>query len=452
MTTVAITSTAHTLPADAELNGLVEQVLDEAKSKGATSAEASVSVGVGLSVSVRQGEVDTLEHQRDRFLGVTVYFGQRQGSASSADFSADSLRATVAAACSIARYTSEDPAQGLADPSLLATRFPDLELFHPWELNADQAIELAKASEAAALATDARIINTDGANVSTHAGLRAYGNSNGFLGTTRRTRHGTSCMVIARDEQGMHRDYWYTVNRAPGKLESAESVGRQAAQRTVRRLGSRRLGTRRTPVLYAPTVAQGLLGHLVGAIHGGSLYRRASFMLDHLGKQVFPEHVTLTEHPYLKGAMGSSAFDNEGVQTRERVLVDRGVLQGYVLDSYSARKLGMQTTGNAGGVSNLTMTPGALDFEGLLREMGTGLVVTELMGQGVNLVTGDYSRGASGFWVENGEIAYPVQEITVAGNLRDMYMGLMAAGTDLDRRGNLVTGSLLIDGMTVAGE
>lgn len=452
MTVVATTSNAHTLPADVDLTHLVEQVLDEAKARGATSAEASVGVGVGLSVNVRQREVDTLEHQRDRHLGVTVYFGQRQGSASSADFSRESVRATVAAACSIARYTSEDPAQGLADPALLATRIPDLELFHPWELDADQAIEQATACEAAALAADSRIINSDGASVSTHAGLRLYGNSHGFLGTVRSTRHGMSCVVIARDDQGMQRDYWYTVNRVPGELESAEEVGRKAAERTVQRLGSQRLGTRRCPVLYTPQVAQGLLGHFVGAIRGASLYRRSSFLLDHLGKPVFSEHVTLTEQPYLPRAMGSAAFDNEGVQTRDRVLVDQGVLQGYVLDSYSGRKLGMETSGNAGGVHNLSITPGALDFNGLLREMGTGLVVTELMGQGANTVTGDYSRGASGFWVENGEIAHPVQEITVAGNLRDMYMGLVAAGSDLDTRGNIITGSLLIDSMTVAGE
>lgn len=452
MTTVATTRTAQTLPSDAELTDLVEHALRFACECGATSAEASASVGVGLSVNVRRGEVDTLEHERDRHLGVSVYFGQRQGSASSADFSAASVRATVEAACSIARHTSEDPAQGLADPALLATRFPELELFVPWDLEPDRAIDLARECEAAALDTDSRIVNSDGASVSSNAAVRAYGNSHGFMGVIRRTRHGASCVVIAEDEQGMQRDYWYTVNRHPGRLDSMESVGRTAAERTVSRLGSRRLGTRQTPVLYTPPVAQGLLSHLVGAVSGGNLYRRASFLLDHLGKPVFPDHVTIAEHPYLKGAMGSSAFDNEGVQTRDRVLVDGGILQGYVLDSYSGRKLGMETTGNAGGVSNLTMTPGDLDFQGLLREMGTGLVVTELMGQGVNLVTGDYSRGASGFWVENGEIAYPVQEITVAGNLRDMFGALSAIGADVDDRGNIITGSLLIDGMTVAGE
>ncbi len=452
MSAVITKTSAAGLPAESDLTRLLEQVLDEARRQGATQAEASVSLGIGLSVSVRRGEVDTLEHERDRGLSVAVYFGHRQGTASSADFSTPSVRATVAAACSIARYTSEDPAQGLADPEMLATEIPDLDLYHPWGLDADAAIERALACEAAALAEDSRVSMVDSANVSSHESLRVYGNSHGFIGVVKASRHGGSCIVIARDDKGMQRDYWYTVATSPDALEDAESVGRQAASQAVRRLGSRRLNTRRAPVLYVPTMARGLIGHLVGAVSGSALYRRSSFLLDHLGKQIFPDHVTLTEHPHRPRALGSAPFDSEGVATRDRNLVERGVLQGYVLDSYSARKLGMTTTGNAGGVHNLEISPGRLGFDDLLREMGTGLVVTELMGQGGNLVTGDYSRGAAGFWVENGEPAYPVEEITVAGNLRDMYRNLVAAGSDLDHRGNIITGSLLVEGMTVAGE
>jgi len=452
MTTAVASKTAASLPTEADLTSLAQQTLDQARAQGASSAEVSVSVGVGLSVNVRQSEVDTLEHQRDRSLTVAVYFGHRQGMASSADFSPDSIKATVAAACSIARYTSEDPCQGLADPEQLATEFPDLDLYHPWDLDAEGAIERAMACEAAALGLDDRITNSDGASVSSQRGLQVYANSHGFIGTRRSTRHSMSCVVIAGERDGMQRDYWYTSGRAPELLESAEAVGRRAAERTLMRLGSRRLGTRSSPVLYAPSVAQGLLGHFVAAVRGGALYRKSSFLLDQLGKPVFPAHITLRELPHLPRAMGSTAFDNEGVATRDRLLVDQGVLQGYVLDSYSARKLKMTTTGNAGGVHNLSITPGKLDQAGLMKEMGTGLMVTELMGAGANTTTGDYSRGASGFWIENGEIAYPVQEITVAGNMREVYKGLSAVGNDLDHRGNIITGSLLIDNMTIAGE
>ncbi len=447
-----LTRKGSTLPFEAELTRLVEQALDEAKRCGATQAEASASVAIGLAVDVRQREVDTLEHQRDRSLAVAVYFGHRQGTASSADFSPASVRATVEAACAIARHTSEDPAQGLADSELLAREIPDLDLNHPWELEADHAIELALECERAALGADRRITNSDGAGVSSHSSVRVYGNSHGFLGAVRSTRHGINCRVIASDDAGMQRDYWYTVNRVPEELEAAEAVGRKAAEQALRRLGSRRLTTRKVPVVYHAPVARGLLGHFVGAVSGGALYRKASFLLDTLGDQVFADWVQLTEHPHLPRALGSAAFDQEGVVTRERDLVRNGVLQGYVLGSYSARKLGMVSTGNAGGVHNLRLEPGERDLDGLLAAMGEGLLVTELMGQGVNLVTGDYSRGAAGFWVENGEIAYPVQEITVAGNLRDIFLGLRAAGTDMDTRGGIHTGSILVDQMTVAGE
>ena len=440
------------LPSENELARLVEMTLDEARRCGATAAEAAVSVGSGFSVNVRLGEVDTLEHQRDRSLAVGVYFGQRQGTASSADFSAESVKATVEAACTIAKYTSEDEAQGLADPALLARDYPELDLYHPWHLTPEQAIDMARESEATALAFDERIDNSEGASVSTGAGLRVYGNTEGFVGGVSGTRHNLHCVVVARDAAGMQRDYWYTAARAPEDLEPHIEVGRRAAERAVRRLGARRLSTRKVPVMFAPEAARGLLSHFVGAIRGGSLYRKASFLLDRLDTSVFPEFVQIREYPHLPRGLGSTPFDNEGVATRERAVVENGVLQGYVLDSYSARKLGMASTGNAGGVHNLTIEPGPLGYEELLADMGEGLLVTEMMGQGVNMVTGDYSRGASGFWVENGRIAYPVEEITVAGNLKDMFAAIRRVGKDMDTRGNIRTGSLVVDGLTVAGE
>ncbi|MCC5812973.1 MAG: metalloprotease PmbA [Ectothiorhodospiraceae bacterium] len=452
MAETLIKNTTGTLPGESELTLIVEQVLDEARRQGASDAEAAVSVGTGLSVQVRQGEVDTVEHQRDRSLAVAVYFGLRQGTASSADFSPASIRATVEAACAIARHTSEDPAQGLADPDRLARDIPELDMYHPWALDADRAITLALEAERVALGADPRITNSDGAGVSSNSGIRVYGNSRGFIGGVRSTRHGINCMVIASDDQGMQRDYWYTVNRVPGELEPAEDVGRKAAANVLRRLGSRRLGTRKVPVVFQASMARGLLGQFVGAVRGGSLYRKASFLLDQLGQPVFADWVTLTERPHLSRALGSAPFDHEGVATRQRDLVAGGVLQGYVLDSYSARKLGMETTGNAGGVHNLLLHPGDKDLDGLLAEMGTGLLVTEMMGQGVNMVTGDYSRGAAGFWVEGGEIAYPVQEITVAGNMKTMLRNMRAAGNDVDIRGAIHSGSILVDEMTVAGE
>jgi PmbA protein len=450
MTEVAPTHAG--LPARESLEELVTLALAEAKKQGASSAEAGVSVDIGLSVNVRQGEVDTLEHQRDRSLGVTVYFGQRKGSASSSDFRSGSIVETVQAACAIARHTSEDPCQGLADPALLARDIPDLDLYHPWQLEAEEAIRIARECEAVALAADPRICNSDGADVSSHSGLRVYGNSHGFLAGYAASRHSLSCMVVGKQNDAMQRDYWYTTSRLPEGLDDAASVGRIAAGRALRRLGARRLATTKAPVLYAPEVARSLLGHFIGAISGGALYRKASFLLDQLDQPVFPEFVYLEEQPHRLRGLGSAPYDGEGVATRERALVEEGVLRSYVLSSYSARKLGLQSTGNAGGVRNLVIRPGTLDFDGLLREMGRGLVVTELMGQGVNTLTGDYSRGASGFWVENGEIAYPVEEITIAGNLRDMLLRLRAVGNDVDMRGNIITGSLLIDDMTIAGE
>ena len=440
------------LPTPEQLEKTVSLALDAARQRGATASEAAVSSGKGLSVRVRRGEVETLEHMRDRGLAVTVYFGNRKGSASTADLDPKAVLETVGAACDIARHTSEDPCAGLPDPEWLARDYPDLDLDHPWDLPAEDAIERARACEAAALAVDPRLTNSEGAEVSTHRSVRCYGNSLGFLGGYPATDHGLSCVVLGSQGDEMQRDYWYTSARDPAALEAAEAVGRRAGERTVARLGARRVGTATVPVLYAPEVARGLLGHFVGAIRGGALYRRASFLLDSLGQQVFPGFLDIDEDPHLPAAPGSAPFDAEGVATRRRALVESGVLKGYVLSTYSARKLGMISTGNAGGIHNLMVAAGERGFDELVRDMGRGLVVTSLMGQGVNAVTGDYSRGASGFWVENGELAYPVQEITVAGNLRRMYGGIQAVGNDIDRRGNIRTGSLLIDAMTVAGE
>ncbi len=436
---------------EARLKDVIEQTLAVATRQGATAAEAAISLSQGLSVTARLGDVETVEHTRDKGLGLTVYFGQRTGSASTTDFSAAAVEDTVRAACAIARHTAEDPAAGLADPQRLAKQIPDLDLYHPWHASVDEAIKLALVCEDAARAQDSRISNSEGASFSTHEGIEVYGNSHGFRGAVAATRHSLSVSVIAEDDAGMQRDYWYSVARARDGLEAPEQVGRAAALRTVRRLGARKLSTRRCPVLYEAPIASSLLSHFVSAVRGGALYRQASFLLDHLGKQVFAPFVRLHEQPQLKRALGSAAFDAEGVATVARDLVRDGNLLGYVLDSYSARKLGMPTTGNAGGVHNLTLDPGPLDFPGLLRQMHTGLLVTELIGFGVNTVTGDYSRGAAGFWIENGEIQYPVEEITIAGNLKDIFRALVAVGNDVDLRGGLRTGSILIESMTVAG-
>ncbi|NIP73852.1 MAG: metalloprotease PmbA [Gammaproteobacteria bacterium] len=442
----------QSFPEQSELEALAREALREAHAQGASAAEAGVSFGAGLSVTVRLGEVETLEFNRDRGLGVTVYVGQRKGSANTSDWSRAAIKETVAAACTIARFTSEDECAGLADARLMASQVPDLDLFHPWALEAEAAIELARTCEEAARALDGRISNSEGGTVSAHQGISVYGNAHGFLGGYAGTRHAISCSVIGRQGESMQRDYWYTTARDAGELERAESVGRRAAERTVRRLGARRLTTRRAPVVFAAEIATGVLGHLVAAVRGGKLYRNASFLVDHLGRQIFPRHVHIVERPHLPKALGSAPFDGEGVVTRDRELVSEGVLRGYVLDSYSARKLGMETTGNAGGVHNLSIRPGRHDLAGLLRQMDTGLLVTEVMGHGVNYVTGDYSRGAAGFWVENGELQYPVEEITIAGNLHEMFMNLAEVGTDVDIRGTIRTGSLLIEDMMIAGE
>lgn len=434
------------------LKTIVQSILDEAKSQGASAAEAGLSQEKGLSVTARLGDVETIEHHRDQGLGVTVYFGQRKGSASSTDLSPESIKETVGAACSIARYTSEDEYAGLPEKELLATEFPDLELNHPWDLRADEAIALAIQCENAARGYHAEISNSEGASVNTHQALRVMGNTLGFLQGYASTRHSLSCSVLAQRGDSMQRDYWYTVARNAHNLESAVDVGRKSAERALRRLQARSLSTRQCPVMYAAEVASGLLGAFTSAISGGNLYRKSSFLLDALDTQVFPEFVRIHEQPHLKGALGSANYDGEGVATQTRDIVSGGILRGYVLSTYSARKLGLRSTGNAGGVHNLTIDPGEHDYQGMLKQLHTGLLVTELMGQGVNMVTGNYSRGAAGFWVENGEIQYPVEEITIAGNLKDMFRNIVAIGNDIDYRGNIRTGSILIERMSIAGQ
>lgn len=437
-----------------ELSEVVSLVLSEARRAGATQAEADASLQKGLTATVRMGEVDTVEYQRDRGLGVTVYFGHRKGSASTGDLSASAIRDTVAKACSIARYTAEDECAGLADAAELARDIPDLQLDHPWQIEPDAAATMAKACEAAGLAVDARLSNSEGASVSTHRGVRVYGNSHGFLAGYPSSSHSLSCVLIAEQGDDMQRDYWFSSARDPAALESIETIGKRAGERAVARLGARRLPTGKARVLFAPEVARGLFGHFLGAIRGGAQYRRASFLLGAAGQQLFPAFVQIHERPHICGALGSSPFDSEGVVTRDRELVRDGVLDGYVLGSYSARKLGLRTTGNAGGNYNLQVDPGpaASDLPQLLRQLGRGLLVTELMGQGVNGITGDYSRGATGFWIEDGAISYPVHEVTIAGNLKDMYRGIAAIGTDIDTRGSMHVGSVLLDAMTIAGE
>jgi PmbA protein len=434
-----------------QLSDVARAAVEHAGRLGASQAEAGASLERGLSVTVRLGEIETLEHQQDRGLGVTVYLAGRKGSASTADLSAEAVRQAVEKACSIARYTAVDEFAGLADASLMATEFPDLDLHHPWEIDADRARDLALSCEAAALASDRRLSNSEGATLQTGSGVRVYANSHGFCAGIPSSYHSLSCVVLAADDSGMERDYWYSADRDWRRLEAAEAIGLEAARRAVRRLGARRLDTREVPVVFAPEVARGLIGHLIAAIRGTAQYREASFLLGAAGRQVFPTWFQIDERPHLRGAIGSAAWDNEGVATRERRLVSDGRLTGYVLSSYAARKLGVQTTGNAGGVHNLEVLPSDGGLEALLVRMGTGLLVTELMGQGVNIVTGDYSRGAAGFWVEGGELAGPVSEITIAGSLAEMFAGVVATGSDVDTRGAIRCGSLLLERMTVAG-
>jgi PmbA protein len=434
------------------LRSITEDVLALARKAGATACELHVSEGYGQTVTVRKGEVETIEHNRDKDLGVTVYVGQRTGYASSSDFSPKALADTVAAALTIAKHTSPDEAAGLAEPELLAKQIRDLDLFHPWDLPVERAIEMARACESAAFALDPRIANSEGATVSTQQSQYAAANSNGFRGALQSSRHYLACSAIAVEGDDMQRDDWYSTARVASELARPEAIGDYAGRRALARLRARRLKTCKVPVLFEAPLANGLLGSFTSAVSGGNLYRKSSFLLDSVGEQVFSPIVTLREEPHLPRAMASSYFDDDGVATQPRVVVDAGVLQGYFLGVYSARKLGLKTTGNAGGTHNLILNPGEDDLQGLLRRMGRGLFVTDLMGQGVNMVTGDYSRGASGYWVENGEIRYPVEEITIAGNLKDMFRNVVAIGSDALTRGSRTCGSILIGEMTIAGE
>ena len=437
-----------------ELQDVVSFALAEARRLGATQAECDANLQKGLNTTVRLGEVETVEYQRDRGLGVTIYLGQRKGSASTGDFSRTAITETVAKACAIARYTAEDDCAGLADPEMLARDIPDLQLDFPWALSPDDAVLLAKRCEGAGREVDARITNSEGASVSTQRGVRVYGNSHGFLGGFSSSSHSLSCVLLAQSGEEMQRDYWYSSARDPADLDSAESIGKRAGERAVARLGSRRVATQTASVLFAPEIARGVFGHFLAAIRGGAQYRKSTFLLDAAGQKIFPDYLQLRERPHIPKGVSSAPFDAEGVATRDRELVIDGVLQGYVLGSYSARKLGLKTTGNAGGNHNLIVDVGtsARSYGQLLADMGSGLLVTELMGQGVNGVTGDYSRGATGFWIEKGAIAYPVQEVTIAGHLKEMYSRIVAVGSDVDMRGGLRTGSLMIAGMKIAGE
>jgi len=436
----------------ATLRQIAADVLAYAREHGASACETEVSEAFGQTVTVRCGEVETIEYNRDKSIGVTVYLGKRRGHASTSDFSVQAVRATAGAALSIAKFTASDDYSGLADEDLLAREIPDLDLYHPWNLPVERAIELAQACEGAAFAVDKRIANSEGATVSLQQSQFAYGNSLGFLGGYPSSRHWISCAVIAGKGDAMQRDDWYAAARDYTELDRPEAIGRTAGARALRRLGAKKIATMQVPVVFEAPAAATLLGHFVTAVSGGSLYRKSSFLLDSLGEPVFSPLVEISDDPHIPRGPASSPFDAEGVATHRRDVVEHGVVQGYFLSSYSARKLGMKSTGNAGGNHNLLWRDTGLDLPQLLKQMGRGLLVTELMGQGINMVTGDYSRGAAGFWIEDGAIAYPVQEITIAGNLKDMFRGIAAVGNDIDRRGSRQCGSVLIERMTVAGD
>ena len=439
-----------------QLQELVSFLLTEAKALGATDAAAELSEGSGLSVSVRKGDIETIEQNLDKQAGVTVFIGQRRGNAGTSDFSKESLRASVKAAFHIAQHTAEDDCAGLAEADLLEKNPKDLDLYHPWAINTAQAVEIARDAERGAFAVSKNITNSDGASVSAQQSHFMLGTTNGFMGGYAISRHYISCTPIAsastKKGAAMQRDDWHTTSRVPEELAKARDVGAYAAQRALARLGARSISTRHCPVLFEAPLAVGLLGAYVQATSGGALYRKSSFLLDSMGQQVFPKHLDLLEEPHLPRLTGSAPFDEEGVKTKARTVVDKGILEGYFLSTYSARKLGMQTTGNAGGNHNLIVSHGDLDLNGLLKTMGTGLLVTELLGHGINMVTGDYSRGAAGFWVENGVVVHPVEEITIAGNLQDMFKQIVAIGNDVLVQGSKQVGSILVENMTVAGD
>lgn len=429
----------------------VEQIVAEARRQGATACEVAVSVDQGLSTSVRQREVETVEFNRDQGFGITLYVGQRKGSASTSASGPDAIRETVGAALAIAKHTSEDESSGLADAALMAKEQPDFDLFHPWNISPEEAIERALICEAAAFDADSRIKNADGTTLNVHQGCRVYGNSHGFIGGYASTRHSLSCVMIAEKDGQMQRDYWYDVSRQGELLMDGRLIGQKAAERAASRLGARPVPTCEVPVLFSAELAGGLFGSFLGAISGGNLYRKSSFLEGAIGQRLFPEWMTIDERPHLMRAMGSSAFDGDGLATYAKPFVENGDLVSYILSTYSGRKLGLPSTANAGGVHNLFVSHGTEDQAALIRRMGRGLLVTELMGSGLNMVTGDYSRGAAGFWVENGEIQFPVQEVTIAGNMRDMFKQIVAVGSDLELRSNIRTGSVLIEKMMVAG-
>jgi PmbA protein len=434
-----------------ELEALVRMALEEATRHGVDQAEVAASHDRGLTTTARLGDVENLEFTNDRGLGITVYKDQRKGSASTSDVSPESIREAVLKACAFATYTAQDEHSGLADEELMCSDVRDLDLDHPWPLDSAEAIELAIECESAALRFDERINNSEGATVATNRSARAYGNTHGFVGSYSQSSHSVSCVVLAAENGDMQRDYHYSAARDPADLESAKRIGEEAARRTLGRLGGRKIKTTKVPVLFTPDLARGFVGHAIGAISGGAQYRRASFLLDAVGEKIFPEFVSIQERPHLAKGMSSAAYDSEGVATYDRDIVTDGVLAGYVLSSYSARRLGLQTTANAGGTQNLIVPGNSPDFAALVKEMGSGLIVEELIGQGVNSVTGDYSRGVVGHWVENGEIQFPVHEVTIAGNLRDLYGRIAAIGNDQDMRGGIRCGSLLVEEMTVAG-
>ncbi|MHA7113515.1 metalloprotease PmbA [Pseudomonas promysalinigenes] len=429
----------------------VEAIIAEARKQGASACEVAVSLEQGLSTTVRQREVETVEFNRDQGFGITLYVGQRKGSASTSASGPEAVRETVAAALAIAKHTSEDECSGLADAALMARDIPDLDLYHDWGIEPEKAIEMALTCEAAAFDADPRILNADGTTLNTHQGCRVYGNSHGFIGGYASTRHSLSCVMIAEGEGQMQRDYWYDVNRQGNLLADPRSIGIRAAQRAASRLGARPVATCEVPVLFSAELAGGLFGSFLSAISGGNLYRKSSFLDGAIGQRLFPSWLTLDERPHIPRALGSAAFDADGLATYAKPFVDNGELVSYLLGTYSGRKLGLPSTANAGGVHNLYVTHGVEDQAALIRRMGRGLLVTELMGHGLNMVTGDYSRGAAGYWVENGEIQHAVQEVTIAGNMKDMFQQIVAIGSDLETRSNIHTGSVLIERMTVAG-
>ncbi|MBR9856826.1 MAG: metalloprotease PmbA [Gammaproteobacteria bacterium] len=435
-----------------QLELAVEQALDSAKRLGADSAEVSISKQTGLSVNTRNGELENIEFNKDGALGIAVYRDGRKGSASTSDLRPDAIARTVAAALDISRYTTADPFAGLADADALAWDAPELELCFPRQLEPADGIELALRCEQQALGRDPRIKQSDGASFSSNLGIKVYGNSHGFIKGYAGSRFGMSCVLIGEQDGDMQREYGYTSARSFEDLWTPEQVADEAVSRTLGRLGGRKIDTTRAPVLFHPDVAASLFGHLVMGISGGNLYRQSSFLLDALGEQIFPAWFDIHEQPHQHKGLASSPFDNEGVRTHDRHIIENGELKTYLLTSYSARKLGMALTGHAGGIHNWTVANSGQSLEQLLKMMGTGLLVTEMMGQGVNIVTGDYSRGAAGFWVENGEIAYPVEEITIAGNLKEMFAGIQAIGTDVETRSSLQTGSVLIGEMKIAGQ